>query len=128
MVQSIGGTIKESDLKGRIIEENESVSPERKKLDKKDYKIKKEKSEGDIKLTGPTVNINKGEFDLNEQDVKGGLKGFFKGIGGKIKAPEVHIPELNIREPKLDTSDIKIDGTKPNIDFEITGPKKKSQE
>ncbi|CAF0762650.1 unnamed protein product [Brachionus calyciflorus] len=85
---------------------------------------------------------NTEEFD---EGLKGGIKGFFKGIGGKIKAPDVHIPDVsvsgpdvnlpkfkgpkiegpdvNFKGPKVDIPDVSIDTSLPNVDVDLHGPK-----
>jgi autotransporter translocation and assembly factor TamB len=95
------------------------------------------------KVKGPELDINAPDLDLNAPDIKGGIKGFFKGISGKIKAPDVHLPELNltgpdvslpkvempdlsIKGPKVDVPDINIDTQLPNVDIDLHGPKIKS--
>jgi hypothetical protein len=70
------------------------------------------------------------ELDLESADVRGGIKGFFKGIGGKIKAPDVHVPELQAaKEPPTTTIDIHLpdlhhqtDFSLPNVDVEVVKP------
>ena len=72
----------------------------------------------DIVLSGPYLDA---ELELSE--VKGGIKGFFKGIGCKIKAPEVHVPDLSIQRPDVDCPNICVDTYLPNVEFDIPPPK-----
>ena len=89
----------------------------------------------DVELNEPTVDIS--EIDINSADVKGGLKGFFKGIGGKIKAPEVSTTDVNlnaaadihapkIKGPKVELPTVDIHGPSvktPKVDVDFEGPK-----
>jgi len=59
------------------------------------------------------VHVQAPEIDVNSAEYKNGLKGFFKGLGGKIKAPEVS-HEVNVEAPDLSTN--------KNIDLEIQAP------
>ena len=46
-----------------------------------------------IDINTPKIKAEGPDADFNA-DVKGGIKGFFKGIGGKIKTPEVHLADV----------------------------------
>ncbi len=70
------------------------------------------------------VDVHVDEVDVESPEVKGGIKGFFKGIGGKIKAPEVHIPEPHVQTPEVPrrpiTAEIEVpEFTVPSLDANV---------
>jgi hypothetical protein len=96
-------------------------------------KIKSPKiPKAEIDIHGPEVDLNMkgakfdGDLDLDAPDIKGGIKGFFKGMGGKIKTPDIQVPELNLQGPSIDIPDLSIDTNLPNLDVDIKSPKIKS--
>ncbi len=74
----------------------------------------------DVDIKRPSFDVS--DIDINSADVKGGIKGFFKGIGGKIKAPEVDLSAANINETKQKTPKVDLSG----VDVDLHGPSIKS--
>ena len=114
-------------------------------IDVKSPKIKTPKVDlPDVSIHGPKITAEVPEVDLNA-DVHGGIKGFFKGIGGKIKAPDVNIPDVNltapdvkikgpkvdlpdvsVKVPKVDVPTVDIDAKLPKVDVDVSAPKIKT--
>ena len=112
-----------------------------------DIDIKAPKLKGpSVDIKAPSVDLKGPELDLESPEVKGGVKGFFKGIGGKIKAPDVSLPDVNLKGPdfnlpsfkgpefnlpkfkgpKIEGPDFNVDASLPSVDVDIHGPKIKS--
>jgi len=75
----------------------------------------------DVNIKEPKVTLP--EQDAISADLKCGFKGFFKGIGGKIKSPEVEIPDVDLKTPKIKKSEIVIDTPKIDTDIKMKVPK-----
>lgn len=140
-LKGLGGKIKAPDIQVPEVHiEKPDLSIPKVDVDIKGPKIKTPKV--DIDITKPDLDLHGPDIDLEAPDLKGGIKDFFKGIGGKIKAPEVDIhgprfegPDLDVKLPTLDadlslpTVDVDLKGPKikpPKIDVDIKGPKIKT--
>ncbi|XP_062892449.1 neuroblast differentiation-associated protein AHNAK [Mobula hypostoma] len=76
-----------------------------------DLEIGAKLPEKDIKLSGPQIE---GDVELPDVDVD--VEG-----GGKIKAPKIKMPELNISAPKIGMPDINLDLKGPKVGGDIDG-------
>ena len=139
-MQTLGGTLKNEDIseyKKEIVSTKraESFSPQR------PAKIGRQLSEDSprIREKTPKFPVVKENIEGEQGEVKGGIKFFFKGIGGKLKAPELDIGDLsckknetskelniNIKKPDIESPDFNVDASLPSVDVDIHGPKIKS--
>jgi hypothetical protein len=91
--------------------------------------VKAPKADIDIKVPSVDLQGPHLDLDLNSPDVKGGIKGFFKGMGGKIQTPQLDstvnidagLPNLEIKSPRIKTPKIDLNlGKSSDIDLEIS--------
>jgi hypothetical protein len=76
------------------------------------------------KFKGPSVDINRPNLsldynlpDVDISEINGGVKGFFKGIGGRINTPDVNF----ISNFTLPHTDLNLTGFS-NVDFDASSP------
>ena len=98
-MQSFGGTITNDQLaKVKDKKRAESFSPTRTK------KAPKKSPKSNLELNMDDQNQEEATADADKKD---GFKNFFRGIGGRIKAPDVHMPDVNLCGVEAKKSSIK---------------------
>lgn len=105
--------------------EPKAPKPEKVKADKnKQIKL----PDVDIDVNAPKVDVAEPievkvdvpEVDVNSEEYKNGMRGFFKGLGGKVKIPEaeVKVKEVHVEAPEPEPVAVEVEIKKPEVDLE----------
>lgn len=68
----------------------------------------------------PEVKVEVPEVDVNSEEYKNGMRGFFKGLGGKVKIPEaeIKVKEVYVETPEPADATVDVEVNKPEVDLE----------
>lgn len=68
----------------------------------------------------PEVKVEIPEVDVNSEEYKNGMRGFFKGLGGKVKIPEaeIKVKEVHVEAPEPPAVTVDVEVNKPEVDLE----------